>query len=139
MKTRDFVFIAVVLAASGAACSELDMVGVSTFDQIAVAPAAAEQACSEWSCAWGDCGYDPASDSRGACCVEGALFSGNPVEPEPACGPDGPSTPSAYPECDVVDNSCNDGRLFEGQGCPGYCESTSACAMDIGSFECELA
>lgn len=46
----------------------------------------AQCACEAWSCTIGDCGYDPATDSRGACCVEN-VCGGTPVA-KPSCDED---------------------------------------------------
>lgn len=43
----------------------------------------AQCACEAWSCTIGDCGYDPATDARGACCVEN-VCGGTPVS-KPSC------------------------------------------------------
>ena len=39
--------------------------------------------CVEWSCTIGDCGYDPATDPRGACCLD-CDFS-QPAVSKPSC------------------------------------------------------
>jgi hypothetical protein len=54
---------------------------VPPIHQFATAP----RSCMHWSCTIGDCGYDPATDSRGACCLEWELGAGQ-GESQPSCG-----------------------------------------------------
>lgn len=73
----------------------------------------AECACEAWSCTIGDCGYDPATDARGACCVENV------------CG----GTPVSKP-------SCEGGGSGPGEVCT---EATpGSCQIAIGSNYCPL-
>lgn len=52
-------------------------------------PSFAEAACKRWSCQTATCGYDPASDPRGACCT----LRGTPAVPKPSCEYTPPCSP----------------------------------------------
>ncbi|HER19513.1 MAG TPA: hypothetical protein ENO14_00535 [Chromatiales bacterium] len=43
--------------------------------------------CIEWGCSFAECGYDTATDPRGACCM--ACNYNLPAEPKPSCEPSG--------------------------------------------------
>lgn len=73
-----------------------------------------EQApCVGWSCTIGDCGYDPATDPRGACCVEHEV-GGDPIAPPNCVGP-GPGPGIACSE--AVPGSCTDLECRNGNFC----------------------
>jgi hypothetical protein len=63
----------------GAACSEQS--ATATEPERPAIPSFAAGPCKVWSCVWGQCGYDPASDPRGACCIAG----GSPGTQKPSC------------------------------------------------------
>lgn len=49
--------------------------------------------CVEWGCSIAECGYDTATDPRGACCLD-CDFS-QPSEPQPTCEPPGGGGPGS--------------------------------------------
>ena len=54
--------------------------------------------CGQWACEESACGYDTATDPRGACCVEPAP-QGQTGDPKPSCDPGGgPPNASCGPE-----------------------------------------
>lgn len=54
---------------------------------VAGAPLDAQCACGAWACSIATCGYDTATDPRGACCVSCAGTF--PAAPKPSCDPGG--------------------------------------------------
>jgi hypothetical protein len=104
--------------------------------------------CALWSCDENYCG-GPTSSPYHACCQAtvydapygSAAFPGTAAT-EPNCATQGGSG-GTMAECAVADNYCFQDRfgcnhLALGSSCPGYCPSTSACAGDIDSSNCEL-
>jgi len=54
-------------------------------------------ACGQWACEEYICGYDTATDPRGACCVEPAP-QGQPGDPKPVC--------DEYIYCQIYPSRC---------------------------------
>lgn len=88
--------------------------GVGTVD---TDPLSATCACVSWSCTIGDCGYDPPTDDRGACCVERDCSASEGV-PKPSCE-GGPGGRTWEPDCGPdTSGSCE--RDF-GEFCDTWC------------------
>ncbi len=76
--------------------------------------------CGSWGCTVGQCGYDPATDPRGACCT-GPVLPGGSAQPKPSCG--------NRPFCMQYPSICQ-----SQQGGSGYCQGS---AGNPGSYYCD--
>lgn len=93
--------------------------------------AKANTGCGTWSCSMGDCGYDTATDPRGACCL--------------APPPDGEQGSWKKPSCEDEYTAMSDysPTCWEGHGCHGACitddheDNESDCFGAIGWWHCE--
>ncbi len=86
--------------------------------------------CGTWSCAMSDCGYDTATDPRGACCM--------------APPPDGEQGSWDKPSCEDGYTAMNDNdpSCWSGSGCHGACitddheSGETDCFGAIGWWHC---
>jgi hypothetical protein len=77
--------------------------------------------CYNWSCAYGDCQFDPAV--YGACCLQMA-DSIHPAYSKPSCGDPNPNDPN---------NDCTPGTNFSGPyDGTGWCDFQYACCYNPG-------
>lgn len=97
--------------------------------------AKAHTGCGTWSCAMSDCGYDTATDPRGACCM--------------APPPDGAQGSWEKPSCEdgYAGISGDDPSCWSGGGCHGLCigsdhepgdeNDPSECFGSVGWYHCQ--
>lgn len=82
-----------------------------------------QNGCGAWSCSIDQCGYDTATDPRGACCL-------GPAEPGEGSW--------EKPTCDSGNTETGSGTsCWQGSGCSGPCvEATGSCTPGGNWYRC---